>query len=298
MRVALLSGGIGGARLARGLAALSTVELSVIVNVGDDDVVHGLPLSPDLDTVCYTLAGIDGPEGWGRADETWEVMGELARFGVDTTFRLGDRDLALNLFRADRFHAGWSLSETTAAVVSALGITSRVIPASDDPLRTRIEVAEGWIDFQTYFVRRRHADRVQGVRYVGADAAAPAPGVLEAITEADAVIVAPSNPILSIGPLLAVPGLAEAARSRLVVAVSPLIGGRAVKGPTVEVLEASGVRASNAGILEYYGDLVDRMVVAAGDDEPAGVETLATDTLMPSPAASARLAEEVLTWLA
>jgi len=297
MRIVLLSGGIGGARLARGFADLPEVELTVVVNVGDDETVYGLPLSPDLDTVCYTLADEAGPEGWGRAGDTWEVMTELARFGTDTSFRVGDRDLALNLFRAERLAAGWTLGETTAAVAAALGLGARILPATDDPLRTRVELAEGWVDFQTYYVRRRHADPVVGVRYEGAAAARPAPGVLAAVAAADAVVVAPSNPVLSVAPVLAVPGIEEAVRRRPVVAVSPLVGGRAVKGPTVDVLTSLGIPPTNGGIVEFYRGLVDRFVVHSGDDVPPGVGTLATDTRMPDREASRRLAREVTEWL-
>ncbi len=297
MRIVLFSGGVGGARLGRGFAALAGVELTVVVNVGDDDDVYGLPLSPDVDTVCYMLAGIAGPDGWGRADETWAVMTELARFGVDTSFRLGDRDLALNLFRAERLAAGATLSEATAAVTAALGIRPRVLPVTDDPVRTRVEVPGEWLDFQTYFVRRHHADPVLSVRYEGSEAARPGPGVLAALAAADAVVLAPSNPVLSLLPILAVPGIAEAAASRTVVAVSPLVGGRAVKGPTVEVLTSLGIPPTNAGILGLYGGLVDRLVVHRGDDEPDGVAVLTTDTRMPDPEASRRVAGEVVAWL-
>ena len=284
--------------MARGFAALDSVELTVVVNVGDDDTVYGLPVSPDIDTVCYTLAGLEGPEGWGRSGEVWTVMGELARFGIDTTFRLGDLDLAVNLFRADRAAKGHTLSETTAAVCAALGVTAVVVPASDDPLRTLVEVPDGWIDFQTYFVRRRHVDPVRGVRYVGADSARPAPGVVEAIAASDLVVVAPSNPVLSVAPILAVADIRRAVTARRVVAVSPLIGGKAVKGPAVEAMAAVGLPPTNAGVLAAYGGIVERMVVDDADaDEALGVETLATDIRIPTPLASRRLAEEIVAWL-
>ena len=190
MKVVELSGGVGGARLARGLARLDHVELTVVVNVGDDDEVHGLHVSPDLDTVVYTLAGVEGQQGWGRAADTFEVNSEMERFGVDTTFQLGDRDLALNIYRTNRLRAGDPLSTVTDDVTSAFGVSANVIPSTDDRLATEIRVAEdGWISFQEYFVIRSHRDRVEEVRYAGAADSAPAPGVIDAIEDADLVVL-------------------------------------------------------------------------------------------------------------
>jgi len=194
----MLSGGVGGARLARGLAAVPGVDLTVIVNVGDDEQVYGLNISPDLDTVVYTLAGVEGPEGWGRSHDRFRVMHHLAGFEVDTSFRLGDADLATNLFRTARLAEGWPLSRITEAVAGAFGLTARILPATDDNLRTQLLTADGWRTFQDYFVLRRHADDVLDIRFVGASESSPAPGVLEALAATEAVIIGPSNPVLSI----------------------------------------------------------------------------------------------------
>lgn len=302
-RYVLVSGGVGGARMARGLAACPRVETTVIVNVADDDRVYGVEVSPDIDTVLYTLAGMEGPDGWGRASETWTTLSELARFPLDTTFRLGDRDLAMNLFRTNELAAGRPLSEVTAAAARALGVETRIIPVTDGRVRTMLRTAEaGWIDFQTYFVRRRHRDRVLEVRFDGAGDARPAPGVLEAVAAADVVVIGPSNPVLSIWPILAVPGLREAvSAARTVLAVSPLIGGRAVKGPTVEIMSALGLPATSRGILDAYGGMVTHLVVdgtdSADSEELAPAAVLSADIRISEAASSRRLAEEVVTWL-
>ncbi|MFP4073566.1 MAG: 2-phospho-L-lactate transferase CofD family protein, partial [Actinomycetota bacterium] len=200
MKVVELSGGVGGARMARGLAAVPEVDLTVIVNVGDDASNHGLHISPDLDTVVYTLAGVEGPRGWGRADDTFTLNNELGRFGVDNTFQLGDRDLALKLFRTNELANGARLSDVTARIARAFDVSPTVLPATDEPLRTMVRTADGWLTFQEYFVKRGHRDEVVELRFDGAEDAAPAPGVLEAIRDADMVIIGPSNPLLSIWP--------------------------------------------------------------------------------------------------
>lgn len=301
MRITALSGGVGGARMLRGLAAIDEIELTAIVNVGDDDAIYGLHLAPDLDTVTYTMAGVHGhARGWGRAAETWNVMDELARFPIDSTFRLGDKDLALNLYRTARLAAGDTLSEITAALTQAFGLTSQVLPVTDDPVRTKLLVDGAWLDFQDYFVRRGHRDPVRDVRFAYVDDSRPAPGVLDAIAASDAVVIGPSNPILSIWPILAVPGVADAIRSRpRTMAVSPLVGGSAVKGPLGELLPALGYSTDTTGIVGCYGDLLTDLVVHPGD-EP-GVDVLptvhVTDTLIGEPEAAARLAREMMTWL-
>ncbi|MGH3650282.1 MAG: 2-phospho-L-lactate transferase CofD family protein, partial [Acidimicrobiia bacterium] len=194
MRIVELSGGVGGARLARGLAALPGVELTVVVNVGDDAVNHGLQVSPDLDTVVYTLAGLEGPHGWGRQDDSFFFNQELTRFGLDNTFRIGDRDLALKLYRTIEMGKNGTLSAVTESIAHSFGLAARVLPVTDDDVRTRVRVADGWLSFQEYFVDRRHQDTVLEIEFAGADRARPAPGVLEAITGADQVIIGPSNP--------------------------------------------------------------------------------------------------------
>ena len=300
MRVVELSGGVGGARLARGLAAIEEIELTVVVNVGDDEVIHGLQVCPDLDTVVYTMAGVEGGQGWGRRDDTLVVNQELARFGIDTRFQLGDLDLALNLFRTDRLDAGESLTATTAAIARTFGISSTILPATDDRLRTQIEVEGlGWIPFQEYFVLRQTRDPVADVRFDGAARVAPAPGVLEAIASADVVIIAPSNPPLSIWPILAVADVREAVASHpRVIAVSPLIGGKALKGPAAAVLASLGLPPGNRGVAAAYAGLIETLVIDRTDaaDVPRldGVEVILEDTLIADAAASTRLGRAIL----
>lgn len=302
MQLVMLSGGVGGARMARGLAASPGAALTVVVNVGDDDIIHGLHVSADIDTVVYTLAGIEGPQGWGRAGESWRAMDEMERFpGADTSFRLGDADLAVNLYRTGRLRAGDALSAVTRDVCTGLGVDVAVLPVTDDQMRTVVSTPAGDLDFQTYFVRRRHADQVLGIRFMGAEAARPAPGVLEAITSADIVVIAPSNPVLSVWPILAVPGVRAAVEAAgPVVAISPLIGGRAVKGPAAEAMRGVGLTNDLDGILAAYGGLVTHLVIDT--DEPAepaaAVQVLRTNTMIAEPAAAAALAGEILQWLA
>lgn len=300
MRVVQLSGGVGGARMARGLAALPQVELTVVVNVGDDAHNHGLRVSPDLDTVVYTLAGVEGPQGWGRAGDTFALNDELGRFGVDNTFQLGDRDLALKLFRTNEMsRGGAALSEVTDRVTRSFAIDARVVPATDDPLRTMVRLAEGWVSFQEYFVDRRHRDDVLELRFEGAGAARPAPGVLTSIARADRVIIGPSNPPLSIWPIMAVEEIRLAiAAHPSVMAVSPLIGGKTVKGPADRVLVSLGLAPGNRGVAAAYDGLIDRLVIDRADRDDAasidGIDVTATDTLITDPAAGTRLATELV----
>jgi LPPG:FO 2-phospho-L-lactate transferase len=299
MKIVELSGGVGGARLARGLASLPDVDLTIVVNVGDDDENHGFHVSPDLDTVVYTLAGLEGPEGWGRAGDTFEFNDELGRFGVDNTFRLGDRDLALKTFRTLQMRRGSALSEVTGRVAGAFGITTLVLPATDDVLRTRVRIAEGWVSFQEYFVGRGHRDEVMELEFDGAGLARPAPGVLESIATADMVVIGPSNPPLSIQPILEVAGVraAVAAHPR-VTAVSPLIGGKTIKGPADRVMASLGFPPGNPGVAAAYEGLIDRLVIDRSDVGDValidGPRVEATDTLIKDRAASARLAKELI----
>lgn len=297
-RTTLLAGGVGGARLARGLAAvLAPDELSIIVNVGDDDRMYGLHVSADLDTVTYTIAGIEGPHGWGVADDTFTVMDALDGLGVDTWFRLGDRDLALCLRRTELLDRGVPLSQVTAELCAALGVTPRVLPATDDPLRTKLQTEEGWLAFQEYFVARRHRDEVIGIAYEGADTAVPAPGVLASIADASTVVIAPSNPPLSIHPMLAIPAIHRAvADAPRVIAVSPLFGGLALKGPADRVMASLGMRRGNAGVLDAYQGLISDLVVDTGDADDAAaldeeVRIHVTDTRFPDLDAARRFAE-------
>ncbi len=288
--------------MARGLAAVVATEaLTVVVNVGDDAEMYGAHVSADLDTVTYTLAGIEGPEGWGVRDDTFRTLEGLAAIGVDTAFRLGDRDLATCLARTTAMRAGTTLTEFTARLTSGLGIAARILPATDDRLRTRVHTGDGeWLDFQEYFVIRGHRDPVAGIRYDGADSALPGPGVIASIDDADLVVIAPSNPPLSIWPILAVPGVRDAVAAHdRVVAVSPLIGGRALRGPADRVMASLGLPPGNAGVAAAYDGLVDHLVVDSSDAVDIalggdGLEVVATDTRIPTAAAAARLADEIL----
>lgn len=293
--VTLLSGGVGGARLARGFAGvLDADRFAVVVNVGDDDAMYGLHVAADLDTVVYTLAGIEGPQGWGIANDSFAVMDALQRLGVDTRFRLGDRDLAHCLHRTERLAAGDALSSCTAALCHSLGVTTRVLPASDDPVRTRVRTGDAWRSFQEYFVLRAHRDEVTELAFEGADDAEPAPGVLRAIEEADVVVVAPSNPPLSIWPILAVPGIREAVAAKSkVVAVSPLIGGKPLKGPADRVMSGLGLEPSNRGIVDAYEGLVTDLVVDVSDERDTSITDVrvhVADTRIADPGAARRLA--------
>jgi LPPG:FO 2-phospho-L-lactate transferase len=301
MKITALSGGVGGARMLRGLAAIEEIDLTAVVNVGDDETIYGLHLSPDLDTVIYTMAEVHSDDrGWGRTDETWNVMDELARFPIDTTFRLGDKDLALNMYRTARLVQGATLTEVTAEVSKVFGLTATILPATDDPMRTKVLVESMWLDFQDYFVRRRHVEVVRDIRFAGADETRPAPGVMEALAQSDAVVIGPSNPILSIWPILAVPGVADAIRSvGKVIAVSPLIGGAAVKGPIGELLPSFGYTSDTNGIVASYKSLLTDIVVHHGDEprSAVGPRVHVTDTIIKEADAATRLSAEVISWL-
>ena len=278
-------------------------DLTVIGNTGDDTRVWGLHVSPDLDTVCYTLAGlVDATKGWGLGDESFQALEAIARFGEPTWFNLGDRDLTTHLYRTRLLAEGHPLGEVTARIAAALGVGPRVLPMSDQPVRTRILCPDGWLDFQEYFVRDKAAPQVRAVRYAGATEAVPAPGVLEAIRGARAVIVCPSNPITSIGPILAVPGIAAAlADTRAtIVAISPIVGDAPVSGPAGRLMQASGLPVSVVGVARAYRPWLDILVVderdaaAAAGVRDAGAAALVTDTLMTSREAEAALASRVL----
>lgn len=283
--------------MARGFAALGTTDLTVVVNIGDDDEIYGVELSPDIDTVVYMLAGLEGEFGWGRRNDTWQVMNELERFDIDTSFRLGDQDLALNLFRTHLRRRGVPLSSVTEAQCSAFDVGARVLPATDDAVRTRIQIADtgAWIDFQTYFVTRGHQDRIAAITYEGATTASPAPGVLDAIGEADAVVIAPSNPHLSILPILAIPGVREALADKRVMAVSPFVRGATIKGPAADVMRALGLTPDPAGLVEAYRGIVTHVVTDPADAiDLAGIEVLETDIMIGTWEKATRLAEEMV----
>ena len=299
MKIVCLSGGVGGAKLAAGLQdALAPEELTVIGNVGDDVEVLGLHVSPDLDSILYALAGLnDGERGWGRADESWRTHESVKEWGGESWFMLGDLDLGLHLVRTQALRAGVPLSVVTRRLAEAAGLGVRLMPATDDELRTRVATPEGTFFFQEWFVARRHEDEVDAIGFDGADAARPAPGVLEAIREADALVVAPSNPYVSVGPILAVAAIREALTARRVrcIAVSPLIGGRAVKGPLDRMLTRMAGGTTPGHVAACYTGLIDALVIDRADAPAvAEVELVLTETLMTNRAAGRRLAETVL----
>ena len=302
-RVVALSGGIGGAKLALGLyRVLPPDTLTVIVNTGDDFEHLGLHICPDLDTTLYTLAGLANAElGWGRRDETWTFMQTLEALGGETWFRLGDADLALHVERTRRLKGGASLSAVAADLARRLGIEAAIVPVSDDPIRTRIATRDGELAFQDYFVRRRCAPRVQGITYQGAAAARLAPPALAALQSAalEAIIICPSNPYLSVDPLLAVPQLLPAVRAARVpvIAVTPLIGGEAVKGPTAKIMRELGIAPTARAIAQHYASWIDAFVLDRADAAQAtafDIPVHVTDTLMKSLGDRERLAREVL----
>ena len=304
MKVVALAGGVGGAKLAAGLqAALPPGDLSVVVNTADDFDLWGLHICPDLDTVMYTLAGIANPEtGWGIAGESFETLNMIGRYGEDTWFKLGDRDLATHTLRTHRLRSGEPLTGVTDALTAALGVESVVLPMTDDPVSTVLETPEGPLEFQEYFVRRGQRDEVLGVELRGIEDARPTEAVLAAISGADAVVICPSNPVVSVGPILAVPGVREAlASSRSPkVAVSPIIGGRALKGPADRMLLSLGHEVSAAGVAAMYSGLLDGMVVDTVDEgerdriKALGMRVLVTDSVMRDDEDRARLALETL----
>jgi LPPG:FO 2-phospho-L-lactate transferase len=303
-RVTALAGGTGAAKLLRGLArVIDAGQLTVIGNTGDDTEVWGLHVSPDLDTVTYALAGaLDVTRGWGRAGETFHCLDAMAALGADTWFNLGDRDLATHLVRTHARRGGRALSEVTAELARRLGVAARILPMSDDPVRTRIETPDGWLDFQEYFVREKAQPAVRGVAYVGADRARPAPGVLQAIAEADLVLVCPSNPVTSVGPILAVPGVtaALAATPARVVGVSPIVGGAPVSGPAAALMRARALDVSPAGVVAAYTPWLKTLVIDTRDRDGArlveegGARAVVADTLMTDRAAEVALARVVL----
>lgn len=305
----MLAGGFGGARMAHGFELLGDrVALSVIVNTADDLELHGLLVSPDLDTIMYTLSGLaNDATGWGVRDETWSAAEMLERYGAPTWFKLGDRDLAAHMMRTAAVRGGGRLTDVEARLATALGVRAKLLPMSDSPIRTSVRVADGWLDFQEYFVRRRHADEALELRFSGAGDARPTPEVAQAIGTADLIVIAPSNPFVSIGPILAVPGLLNLVlnASAPVVAVSPIVGGAAVRGPAADMMRSLGNQPGTAaGVAAYYHatyrGLVDVLVIdnADADESDAiartGMRPLVTNTLIATPDARRGVAEELL----
>jgi LPPG:FO 2-phospho-L-lactate transferase len=303
-----LAGGVGAARFLRGLLdAVPPESVAAVVNTGDDETFHGLHVSPDLDSVTYTLAGASNREqGWGLEGETFRVLGALERYGAPTWFRLGDLDLATHLYRTTRLASGATLSEATAEIAAAWGLGLRLLPMTDDSVRTFVDVATEHgvvpLAMQEWFVRDRAEPPVVGVRFEGASSARPAPGVIEAIAAAEAIVVCPSNPIISIGPILAVPGIREALRARRdhVVAVSPIVGGKPVKGPADRLMAPLGIDVSCAGVAAAYADFCSTIVIDAVDAgrvaeiEALGLRVAVTDTMMRSPEVALALARRTL----
>ncbi len=283
-RVVVLTGGVGGAKLVEGLQqVVPGPQLTAIVNTGDDFEHFGLPISPDIDTMLYTLAGLANTSlGWGREGETWSFMAAIKSLGGEEWFNLGDGDLALHVLRRMAKDAGQPLSAIVQGFARNWGLDLAILPMSDDPVATWLETDAGLLPFQRYFVQQRCEPRVSAIRFEGAEKASPAPGVVEALAAADMILLAPSNPWLSIDPLLSVPGLFRALKDRRVplVAVSPLVGGDAVKGPTAKLMGELGLQVTNQSIADHYGDLLDGMVIHQGDAAPGDLAIGVTDTLM------------------
>jgi LPPG:FO 2-phospho-L-lactate transferase len=304
MKILALAGGVGGAKLAHGLAQILPPEnLTVIVNTGDDFEHYGLYISPDLDTVCYTLAGLANPDtGWGRVDETWQAIENAKRLGGPDWFNLGDQDLGTHLERTRRLKAGQSLSQITRDFCTAWGVRQSVLPMSNQSVRTMVDTVEqGELAFQEYFVRERCEPRVKGFRFEGIDIAEAAPGALEALAVADAVVICPSNPWVSIDPILQVLNLRSTVhRPRPVVAVSPIIGGQTVKGPAAKMYAELGIQPSALAVAEHYRGLLSGFVLDNIDADLAGqidIPTLTTDTLMNPLTKRAKLAGDVLNFI-
>ena len=306
MRVVLLAGGVGGAKLAEGLAAHLGADLTVVVNTGDDLERHGLAIWPDHDTVAYTLAGLDDEiRGWGLRDETWTVMDALAALGDEIWFRLGDRDLGTHLWRTDRLRAGARPTEVALELRVRLGIAPRILPMADEPVRTEVRTDDGWLEFQEYFVHRHQEPAVHDVRFRGIAATRATPEVVAVLAAAEAIVIAPSNPIVSIGPILALPGIRDvlaAARRRgvPVIAMSGIVGGKALKGPADRMLTSLGFESSALGVARLYRDVADVFVLDALDAaavpeiEALGLRAVAVDTIMSDDEARARVGRAVL----
>ncbi len=307
MTLAILTGGTGGAKLVEGLShEAAPEELAIICNTGDDVVLHGLHISPDLDTIAYTLAGIvDKEKGWGVAGDTFSALELLGKYGEENWFKLGDRDLARHIARTRMLREGATLAEATARLSAALGISSQLLPMSNDRVETRVKTPEGEISFQEYFVKRRWAVDVSGVVYKDAEKSRPAPGVMDWIHGAAAVIVCPSNPVTSIGPILSVPGIRKALKGtrKPVIAVSPIIAGAPVAGPTDKLMAAVGVEPSVFGVAKNYADFLDILVLAPEDRnwrtriEAVGVQTVEQPIRMNDLEDKRRLARELLALL-
>jgi LPPG:FO 2-phospho-L-lactate transferase len=304
MNVVALAGGVGGAKLADGLTQILPPEnLTIIVNTGDDFEHLGLKICPDLDTVCYTLAGLANPvTGWGLAGETWNALEGIGALGGPGWFRVGDRDLGTHLERTRRLRAGQTLSQITRDFCRAWGVKPTVLPMSNDPIPTIVNTEEGEMAFQEYFVHRQCHPRVRGFRFEGVVDARPAPGMMKALGEADVIVICPSNPWVSVDPILSIPGVRELVRTHRIIGVSPIIAGQAVKGPAAKMYAELGVEPSALAVAKHYGGLLEGFIFDKQDVESAdairvlGIQPFLTDTLMKTPADRERLAREVLSF--
>jgi LPPG:FO 2-phospho-L-lactate transferase len=306
LRIAVLAGGVGGAKFLQGLSkAVSPRDLSCVVNTGDDIILHGLHISPDLDIITYTLAGVvDYEKGWGIHQDTFNCLDSLKSLGSEEWFGLGDKDLATHLYRTQLLSSGLSLSEVTTVLSRHFGVESSLLPMTNDKFETWIRADVGWMHFEEYYVRRAFRDNVTGVEFRGAENARPAPGVVEALSEADLVIIAPSNPIVSIGTILAVDGVREALRQRdkPVVAISPIVGGSPLKGPADKLMSYYGVEVSPRGVAKLYEDFLDILILDSVDAPlvsditftSTGIEAIATNTIMSTTEDKICLAKSVL----
>lgn len=308
MRIVALAGGVGASKLLLGLyRVMSPRELTIIVNTGDDIELHGLAISPDLDIVTYTLAGVVNPDtGWGMQGDTFHVLRVLGQYGHETWFNLGDADLATHIHRTALLRSGCTLSQATDSIRRALHVEARILPMSDQPVRTMIVTDQGVLHFQEYLVKHRAEPTVKEILFDGIVKAKPAPGVLESLAEADGIVICPSNPLISIGPILAVPGVREALRARvaMAVAISPIVGGRSLKGPSDRMLVQVGMEASALGVARLYADLAATYVIDSEDVaqkteiEALGMRVAVTSTVMRSTKDKDRLAREVLALIA
>lgn len=304
LRVVALAGGVGAARFLEGLVqVVEPARVTAVVNTGDDAEFHGLQVSPDVDIVLYTLAGlVDPDQGWGIQEDSFHTLEMLGRYGQETWFRLGDRDLATHIYRTKLSRQGTTPGEVTEALRRHLGVEVRILPMSDQPVRTEVRTPDGWLAFQDYFVKRRAADDVHDIRFAGIEAARPGPGVLDAIERAEIAVLCPSNPLVSIGTILAVPGIRETfcRRTLPVVAVSPIVGGTTIKGPADRMMRGLGMEVSPVGIAEAYREFLDVLVLDEQDRalcdrvEALGIRAVVTDTIMRDASAKARLAEVTL----
>ena len=304
-RVTVIAGGVGAAKFLRGLLHFHPNEsVTALVNVADDFRLHGLAISPDLDTVTYTLGGLVNPEtGWGRAEETWHVKQELERLGGETWFNLGDLDLALHLYRTQRLSYGATLTEVTREICAKLGIEAHLLPASDQEIRTQLKVHnQGWVDFQNYFVAQQHNVAIEELRFEGIEQALPGPEVISSLREADTIVIAPSNPFVSVMPVLEIAGISETVKERKddVIAISPIVGGAALKGPASRMLTELGFESTVVGIASLYKELAGALVIDHCDSdlssrvEAEGLRPVVTNTIMSDPHRATALAKAVL----